>query len=256
MDKKQIVEAIGKLRATAPKRKFAQSFDVIINLKNVDLKKENERILTFLKLPFPRGKKVSVTALVGKELSTKAKEVCDTVIIKEDFQSTDKKVIKNLASKTGFFIAQANIMPDVAKAFGRILGTRGLMPNPKAGCVIPPTAEVKPVVESLQKTVRLETRNEKVVKTVCGVESMKDEEIAENAFAVYNTIMHALPQEQNSIKNVMLKLTMSKPIIVGAKEEPKKEVKPTEKPVEKKEAPKEEAKEAKKEAKKPAPKKK
>lgn len=243
MDKKEILETITKLRASSKKRKFQQTFDLIINLKGLDLKKEDQKILTFLKLPHTKGKKVKVTALVGKELSTKAKEACDNVILKDNFRSLEKKEIKKIASKTDFFIAQANVMPDVAKAFGRVLGPRGLMPNPKAGCVLPPTGEVKPIVANLQKTVRLETKNELTVKTAIGTEEMKDEEIADNALAIYNSVLHSLPQEKNNIVNSILKLTMSKPFVIGAKEEPKQE-KPKEekKPAEVKKAPKEEPK--------------
>tara|TARA_Y100000310_G_scaffold334233_1_gene413484 strand:+ start:14318 stop:15106 length:789 start_codon:yes stop_codon:yes gene_type:complete len=225
MDKKLFVDAVSKIRASAKKRKFTQSFDLIINLHGIDLKKENERLLLFVKMPFSRGKKVPITALVGTELSVKAKEVCDTVITKDEFKTADDKFVKKLANNTGFFIAQANVMPDVAKAFGRTLGTRGLMPNPKAGCVLPPTAEVKPVVENLQKTVRVETKNEKVIKVPIGSESMKDEEIVENAFAVFNAVLHTVPQEQNNIKSVLIKLSMGKPVLVGEKVVVRKEAK-------------------------------
>ena len=236
MDKKAFTEALQHVRSATKKRKFTQTVDLIINLKGLDLKKEDQRVLSFVKLPFTRGKKVRVTALVDKELSTKAKEVCDTVILKDEFPTADKKFIKQLTSKTDFFVAQANIMPDVAKRFGRVLGTRGLMPNPKAGCVLPPTAEVKPIVENLQKTVKVETKGEKVIKVAIGTESMKDEEIVDNAFAVYNGVLHLLPQEANNIHNTLLKVTMGKPFVVGEKqkpEAPKKEEKkeqPKEKP--------------------------
>jgi ribosomal protein L1 len=43
---------------------------------------------------------------------------------------------------------------------------------------------------------------------------MEDEKIVENALAVYNTVLAALPKAKENIKSVMLKFTMSKPISV------------------------------------------
>ena len=233
MDQQQFLEAVRSVRAATQKRNFAQTFDIIINLKDIDLKNENERIFTFLRLPHSRGKKICVTALVGKELAVKAKEVCNAVVQKEEFPTADKKFIKQLAAKTDFFIAQANVMPDIAKTFGRILGTRGLMPNPKAGCVLTPNDDVKALIAKLQHTVRLETKNEPTVKTIVGSEAMKDEEVAENAFTVYNTVLHALPQEEHSIKSVLIKLTMSKPFFVSGKGELQQATAKPQHPVEK-----------------------
>ena len=215
MDKKHFTQAVQLLKSSAEKKAFTQSIDIIINLKNIDLKKEDQKVNTFLTLPYPLGKQITTTALVGNELSTKAKAVCNHVILVDQFKTLDKKAIKKLAESTDFFIAQATIMPQIAATFGKILGPRGLMPNPKAGCVLPPTGEVKPIVDRLQKTVKLETKNEPVVKTAVGVELSKEEELVENAFFIYNTILHALPQEKNNIKSVLLKLTMGKPIVVS-----------------------------------------
>ena len=221
MDKKDITKAIQQARENSKKRKFAQSFDLIFSLRQLDLKKETDKVNNFITLPFSIGKKMNITALVGPELSTKAKEFCANVIPAEHFKITEKKKIKKLSQETDFFIAQANIMPQVAATFGKILGPRGKMPNIKAGCVVPPTADLKQVIEKLHKTVRVETKNEPTLKLRVGIESMKDEEIIENIHAVYNAVLHMLPQEKDNIKRVILKLTMGKPVVIGAQEQSK-----------------------------------
>jgi large subunit ribosomal protein L1 len=215
MNKNNILNTIKKVRENSKKRKFNQTFDLIINLKNLNLKKPEENVNTFITLPYGKGKKVKICALVGQELVNKAKEVCDKVVLRDEFGKLDKKDIKNLANEYDFFIAQVNLMPDIAKYFGKILGSKGKMPNPKAGCVIPINAELKHLYEKLQKTIKVETKNESTLKLGIGNENMKDEDIAENILSFYNTILSLLPQEKNNIKNIFLKLTMSKPLLIG-----------------------------------------
>ncbi len=218
MEKVNFLNAIKALRETSTKRKFEQTFDIVINLKNLDLKKEADRILLFTALPYLRGKKVRVGAFVDKELSTKARDSCTKVVLKDDFKNYDETMIRTLLKEADIYIAQANIMPLVASTFGKILGQAGKMPNPKAGAVVPPTAELKPIVERLQKTVRLETKGELSIKAPVGTEKMKDDEIAENMLAVYNAILQHMHEEKDNIKQVLVKLTMGKPVKVEEKQ--------------------------------------
>jgi len=217
MEKKHFIQALENLRKEAPKRNFSQTFDIIINLKEIDLKKPDHQVNMFLNLPHNRGKKVRVGALVDSELSTKAKDACDVVVMKDDFSDYDKKKIKQLVHKVDIFIAQATIMPAVATTFGKTLGPLGKMPNPKSGCVVPPTADLKPLVEKLQKLTKLETKSEKCVKTFVGSDKMKDDELADNLNAIYSAVLNSLPQGKDNIKNVLIKLTMSKPVEVKDK---------------------------------------
>ena len=47
MEKTNFLQAIKTLRETSTKRKFEQTFDIIINFKGIDIKKESERVLLF-----------------------------------------------------------------------------------------------------------------------------------------------------------------------------------------------------------------
>ncbi len=214
MNKQDILTVVKKVRESSPKRKFVQTVDVIFNLRNLDLKKETDKVNTFVTLPFPIGKKLRVTALVGQELATKAKGVCDTVVVNDEFKSLGIKRIKKLSQETDYFIAQANIMPQIAATFGKILGPRGKMPNMKAGCIVQPTADLKPLFERLQKTIRVETKNEPTLKTRVGLESAKDEELVENINSLYTTVLGLLPQDKNNLKDVLVKTTMGKPVVL------------------------------------------
>jgi large subunit ribosomal protein L1 len=236
MDKQQVTEALKVVKEGSSKRNFKQSYDLIINLKGMDMKNPEHQLNIFPLMHYSRGKKVKVCGLVGPELQDESKKYFDETLTVDQFsQYQDKKKAKKLAAAYDYFVAQATIMPKVATAFGKVFGPRARMPNPKVGCVVPPNALLKPLYEKLQKTVRLRAITDPLVMCSIGTEEMKDEEIIDNILTVYNAVMHAVPNEKNSIKNVVLKLTMGKPVKIGAKEEEQVD---TKKKVTKKEVPK------------------
>ena len=113
MNQKKTIQNINKVRETSQKRNFSQTFDLIINLKDLNLKKVEEQVESFANLHYNKGRKVKVCALVGPELATNAKENCDFIISQEEFDkyAKDKKLTKNLVKDYEFFVAQASIMP-------------------------------------------------------------------------------------------------------------------------------------------------
>ena len=214
MDKKKIIETLKKVREGSKKRNFNQSFDLIVNLKDINLKNPEEHVDIFTTLPHSKNQKVKVCGLVDAELKEESKAVCDLTISTEEFPKYqgNKSELKKLANEYDFFVAQANIMANIAKTFGKVLGSRGKMPNPKAGCVVPPKTNLKPLYDKLQDTVRLLAKTSPVVHICVGKEDMKDEDIAENISTLYNLLVNSLQKEENNISSVIIKTTMGKPM--------------------------------------------
>ncbi len=211
MNKQSVIKALEELRKL-PKRKFSQSVDLIITLKDLDLKRPSDTVDFYMSLPANVTKKKKICAFVGAELADQAKAHCDKIIPEPEFGKYDKKAMKKLASEYDYFIAQANIMVKVAAKFGRILGTRGKMPNPKAGCVVPPKGNVQAVVERLQTLISLKAKKSPVVHAVMGTEDAKDEDLIMNITSVVDQVIHHLPKEISNIRGVFIKFTMSKPV--------------------------------------------
>ncbi|MDP3734397.1 MAG: 50S ribosomal protein L1 [Nanoarchaeota archaeon] len=210
MNKEQIQKAVEELQKQ-PARKFTQSYDLIINLK--DLVLSQNPVDVFVTLPFQQGKKVKVAAFVDQQLAGSAEKCCDAVIKENDFvKYANKKELKKLAESYDYFIAQANLMPKIAATFGKALGTKGKMPNPKLGCVVPPTANLDLLVKRLNVTVRLTTKKGLNLQCLIGKENQPAAEIIENILAIYNTVVKQLPNESQNIKNILLKRTMGTPV--------------------------------------------
>ncbi|MCF7798817.1 50S ribosomal protein L1 [Candidatus Woesearchaeota archaeon] len=213
MDKKQIVETLKSLRADAKERKFTQTVELIVNLKDLNLKNPDEQVEFFTTLPHGFTKK-KICAIVGGELVDEAKKVCDFVITQGDLDKykADKKAAKKLADEYAYFIAQANIMGQIAGVFGRIFGPRGKMPNPKAGCVVPPKASLQPLYDRLQNTIKISAKKFPVIQLPVGKLDMTDVDLAENIDYLYSQIEHHLPKERHNVRGTILKLTMGKPV--------------------------------------------
>ena len=219
MRKEDALKALKEAKEKANKRNFKQKFDLIINIKNLDLKKSDNQFDDFVELHYPRGKETKVCALVGPELESEAKKVCNKAIRQDEFSKLSKKELKKIGKEYDYFIAQANIMANVASAFGQVLGPRGKMPNPKVGCVVPPKASLGPLYNKLQKTIKLSTKKGGSVKTIIGNEEMKDEEIIDNIITAYNHFLTILPTGKHNISDVLVKMTMGPAIkIEGAGE--------------------------------------
>jgi len=104
-------------------------------------------------------------------------------------------------------------MTVVGKHLGQFLGTRGKLPKPIMG------GSVKDHVEKAKKTVRVRSKGKflPVVHVAVGTETMAPEDITENIEAVYDKVKAKVGEQ--CIKSIYVKLTMGKPVYIGAKPE-------------------------------------
>jgi large subunit ribosomal protein L1 len=202
-------QAIQELRKNSNEkpRKFNQSVDLIINLRDFDVRKQSLNI--FVQLPH-KAKDARICAFLEKPSKN-----FDFCITRQEIDGlADKKEIKKIAKEYDFFVALASLMPKIATQFGRVLGPAGKMPSPQLGVLAVQSEEKeKELVEKIRGTLRIKTK-EPSIKIAIGKEKMQDEEIVENADAVYKAVLAALPKGKENIKSVMLKFTMSKPVKV------------------------------------------
>ena len=200
----ELKQAIELLRKESKKRKFAQTIDLIVNLKGIDLKRVN--INAVIDIP----NKVKDKKVCG--FLTKKSELLPTVTKPEFEKYKEKGKLKSLVNEFDFFIAHASLMPSVATTFGKALGPTGKMPSPQLGIITQETSEaINPLLEKISKSVKIRVK-EASVKVAAGKESMKDEEIMENVKSIYNGIVNILPKKRENVKEILLKFTMSKPV--------------------------------------------
>lgn len=186
-------------------RKFRQTVDLAINLKNVDLSVPKNRIEEEVPLPHGRGKKIKVGLFASGDLAARAREVADVVITPEQINELagDKKRFKKLVNDVQYFLAEAPLMPTIGKTLGVVLGPRGKMPRP-----VPPGGDPRGLIENLRRTVRVRSKDKRTFHTVVGTEDMGADKIADNVELILKRVEAKLEQGRNNIQSVFVKTTM------------------------------------------------
>ena len=217
LDKQKIIEAIKQARTSEVKRNFSQGIDVVFNLKEIDINKEEGKLDEFVVLPHGRARPAKICAFVGPELLEQAKKFCDFFVLSDDFAKwDDARKLRKLVRDYDFFLAQANIMPLAAKTFGKYLGPLGKVPNPKAGHILPPKANLEPLVKNLKTSVRATIKKAPTIQFSIGSEKFTDEQLADNLAAVYEKVTAKLPNGKHNISEILIKTTMGRPAKVAA----------------------------------------
>ncbi len=211
VDKKELIKILKKIDESSKKRKFTESVEIAVNLKDVDLKKPENRINTELVLPYNIGKEPRICVIASGETAVKAKELEVKILDKDELQSLtgNKKAIRKLAKAFDFFVATVDLMPLVGRVLGAILGPRGKMPKP-----IPPNVDLKSVIENYKKTIKLRIRDNPCLHAKVGIRGMDEEKLAENINAVISFLEEKLERGPNNIKSIYLKTTMGSPVKV------------------------------------------
>ncbi|NCO96891.1 MAG: 50S ribosomal protein L1 [Candidatus Aenigmarchaeota archaeon CG_4_9_14_3_um_filter_37_18] len=196
-------EQIKKLRESSKKRKFNQRFDLIITLKDLDLKKAESQIDELFVLPKIPGKPSSVTLFAD---SVKKLEKA-RVVSGEEIQklAENKKDFKKMIKETSIFLSEPKLMPVVGKHLGKFLAPVGKMPKPLVG-------DIQKTVEDFERGIKIKTSKQPMIQMCIGSEEMKDEDVAENIDAILNFLKTRLSKGKNNISKVYLKLSMGKPM--------------------------------------------
>jgi large subunit ribosomal protein L1 len=204
--KQEIMEAVKKAKENSKPRNFTQSIDVVINIKDLDVRKPENRIDEEVFLPNGRGKDVKIAFIAEGELALQAKNAgADLVITKSELEEMGKnrKEAKKIANRYNFFVAQADLMPLVGRFLGPVLGPRKKMPKP-----VPATVKPEPIMERLKNTAKIRIKDQPVVQAIVGSQEMDEELIADNIEAVLGILDRKLEKGRNQIKSMYVKTTM------------------------------------------------
>jgi len=197
------------------KRNFVQSVELYLKFREVDLKKPENRFAIQVDLPnFPKEKENKIAVIASGDLAMRARNMGLPVVTREELESLagNKKASRKLASQYDFFIAEASLMPLVGRVLGPFLGPKDRMP-----IIIPPNADLAPVVERLKRSVLLRMKTQSTISCMVGTENMPIEKIHENIMRILSAVEQKMPDARRKLDKVVVKTTMGAPVTYKVK---------------------------------------
>lgn len=199
------LEVVTEALQKAPERKFPETVELSINLKDLDLSIPKNRLEDDVPLPGGRGKPVKVALFGTPEMCQKVRGVADKIVPStelEDFMK-DSKGAKRVVDDIDFFLAEAPLMPTIGKRLGVVLGPRGKMPRP-----VPPGSDPTNLIKALQRSVRVRSKGNRTFHAAVGSREMPAEQIAQNVDALLTRVVGKLERGRTNIESVYVKTTM------------------------------------------------
>jgi large subunit ribosomal protein L1 len=205
-----IIKALEEIRK-AKVRNFIQSIEILVALRDINLKDPSIRFNLEVKMPHPIKKAIKIGIFASGDLATRSEAEGLTVLNKDQLEQTakDVKAAKKLADGHDFFLAERQFMPLVGRYYGKILGPRGKMPKPVA-----PNSNVQTLKEDYARTIRLRLRENPCVNSRVGTLDNSDDELVQNITVALNTIQGRLPRGADQIRHIHVKSTMSPAVLL------------------------------------------
>ncbi|MFH0906606.1 MAG: hypothetical protein V1824_04695 [archaeon] len=215
MDKQLIEKKINEMLASSKQRKFDEAIELIITLKNINLKAKEQRVDFSVALPNPYSTKIKTLAfLKDKNLILNVKGIVDRVIADEDISKITKKEGKKIANEYDMFLAEGPVMLTVGKYLGQTLSPRGKMP-----VVAPPNENaIKALIQSSIGKCKISNTKNKASAAILlkvGKRSQKVSELVDNIFVIYNALIEKLPSGTQNLKDFAIKTTMGSLLKIG-----------------------------------------
>jgi large subunit ribosomal protein L1 len=207
VNQNQLLELVKRARKEAPNRKFTQSAELTLVLKDIDVKK-GFSLNEVVAIPHNSGKKPSVCVIATGDMGSRARRAgVDSVMdpAELDRLGTNKREARKIVRAHDFFLADTAQMATIGRSLGQFLGPKGKMPTP-----LPYGAPVDSIAARFKNSVRVRSKNQLNVSAKIGDEKMEDVQIAENASTIIAAIEKKLPQGDKNIRNAMVKFTMGK----------------------------------------------
>jgi large subunit ribosomal protein L1 len=206
-------ELIKQARDGLDKRRFTQSAELTLILKDIDVKR-GFSLNEVVSLPHKLTDGSAICLIGSGDLAMRARKVGIPTVLEPqelDRLGTNKREARKLVRKHDFFLSDTSLMPSVGRSIGQFLGPKGKMPTP-----LPYGAPLESIVNRFQTSIRLRVKNQLSVSARVGDENMDDSSLANNSVAVVSALEKKLPQGEKNIHGAVFKFTMSRPAKTGS----------------------------------------
>lgn len=206
----QVLEAVQQLRENTKERKFRETVELQLSLKDYDPQKD-KRFVGSVRLPnVPRPNlKLCIIADAKHEEEIKKNNVDIEYTSLDNLKkfNKDKKLIKKWAKSYSILLASDSVLKKVPVVCGPILNRIQRFPQ-----VVSHNEPLAAKVEDFRASVKFQLKKVTCLATAVGNVEMTDDELKTNILMSLNFLASLLKRGWHNIKTITIKSTMGKPV--------------------------------------------
>jgi len=201
-----VKEMLGE--STDKKRKFVETIELQIGLKNYDPQRD-KRFSGTVKLPNIPRPRMTLCILADAADVDRAKQIDLEYLTVEDLKklNKNKKLVKKLAKKYDAFIASDALIKQIPRLLGPGLSKAGKFPTPVSGL-----DDLSAKVVEVQSTIKFQLKKVLCLGVAIGHVEMTDEQVLANIMLSVNFLVSLLKKNWQNVKSLHIKSSMGKPI--------------------------------------------
>jgi large subunit ribosomal protein L10Ae len=192
------------------KRKFPETVDLLVNLKNYDPSRD-KRFAGTVRLPFVAKPRMKVCLIADQA----HKDTVEKKGIKIDVNDQDhlksfnkqKKVVKKYCGQYDAFLASDSLIKNIPKIVGPLMNRCGKFPTG-----VGQGDDINEEMNKLKCNIKFQLKKVLCLGVAVGHCDMKPEELRVNITLAINFLVSLLKKNWQNLKSVYIKTTMGKPI--------------------------------------------
>ncbi|KAK7107529.1 large ribosomal subunit protein uL1-like [Littorina saxatilis] len=186
------------------KRKFTESVELQISLKNYDPQKD-KRFAGTVKLRFTPKPKMKVCVLGDQVHCDQAAANELPCMTQDDLKklNKDKKLVKKLAKRYDAFLASESLIKLIPRILGPGLAKAGKFPSP-----ITHNEPILGKVEEIRSTIKFQMKKVLCLSTCVGHVNMSSDELYSNITLSINFLVSLLKKNWQNVRALYIKSTM------------------------------------------------
>merc|ERR1711948_106614 len=186
------------------KRKFLESVDLQIGLKNYDPQKD-KRFSGTVKLRHIPRRKFRVCLLGDQQHIDDAKSKNITAMSADDLKklNKDKKKVKKLAKSYDAFLCSDTLIKQIPRLLGPGLNKAGKFPT-----MVTHSDNLSQKVLDLKSTIKFQMKKVLCLSVAIGNVEMTEEELVQNIHLAMNFLVSLLKKHWQNVKSLHVKSTM------------------------------------------------
>ncbi|KAK7500182.1 hypothetical protein BaRGS_00008729 [Batillaria attramentaria] len=200
---RESIDAVLK-HSTDKKRKFTESVELQISLKNYDPQKD-KRFAGTVKLRHTPKPKMKVCILGDQVHCDQAKANDIPHMSADDLKklNKDKKLVKKLAKKYDAFLASESLIKTIPRLLGPGLAKAGKFPSP-----IGHNEAIVGKVDDVRATIKFQMKKVLCISTCVGHVNMTADELYSNITMSINFLVSLLKKNWQNVRALYIKSTM------------------------------------------------